>query len=88
MFAMIFIIGLIVILWPVIGGAIASLFNGIVIGVSCPFYWIMRLIKSPKNAEEGDRISNAASSIAMLIVLTAIFVMLIILSFRNHGSSI
>ena len=85
---MIFIIGLIVILWPVIGGAIASLFNGIVIGVSCPSYWIMRFIKSPKDAEEGDRISNAASSIAMLIVLTAIFVMLIILSFRNHGSSI
>lgn len=75
---MIFIIGLIVILWPVIGGAIASLFNGIVIGVSCPFYWSMRLIKRPKNAEEDDRISKIASSIAMCIVITAIFSTLLI----------
>lgn len=50
MFVLIFIIGLIIILWPVIGGAIASLFNGLVMVVSSPFYWIMRLIKSPKNA--------------------------------------
>lgn len=75
---MIFIIGLIVILWPVIGGAIASLFNGIVIGVSCPFYWIMRLIKSPKNAEEDDRTSHTAALIAMCIVITSTFAMLII----------
>ena len=78
MFAMIFIIGLIVILWPVIGGAIASLFNGLVMVVSSTFYWIMRLIKSPKNAEEDDRISHEAASIAMCIVITAIFAMLII----------
>ena len=78
MFALIFIIGLIIILWPVIGGAIASLFNGLVMVVSSPFYWIMRLIKSPKNAEEDDRISHEAASTAMCIVITAIFAMLII----------
>ena len=78
MFALIFIIGLIIILWPVIGGAIASLFNGLVMVVSSPLYWIMRLIKSPKNAEEDDRISHEAASIAMCIVITAIFAMLII----------
>ena len=78
MFVLIFIIGLIIILWPVIGGAIASLFNGLVMVVSGPFYWIMRLIKSPKNAEEDDRISHEAASIAMCIVITAIFAMLII----------
>ena len=78
MFVLIFIIGLIIILWPVIGGAIASLFNGLVMVVSSPFYWIMRLIQSPKNAEEDDRISHEAASIAMCIVITAIFAMLII----------
>ena len=78
MFAMIFIIGLIVILWPVIGGAIASLFNGLVMVVSSTFYWIMRLIKSPKNAEEDDRASHTAALIAMCIVITSTFAMLII----------
>ena len=78
MFTLIFIIGLLVILWPVIGGAIASLFNYIVIVASSPFYWILRLIKRPKNSEEDDKISKIASSIAMCIVITAIFTTLLI----------
>ena len=78
MFALIFIIGLIIILWPVIGGALASLFNGIVVIVSSPCYWIMRLIKCPRNKEEDDRITKNATETAMGIVITAIFVILII----------
>lgn len=78
MFTLIFIIGLLVILWPVIGGAIASLFNGIVIIVSSPLYWIMRLVKRPKNSEEDDKISKSASAIAMCIVIAAIFATLLI----------
>ena len=70
MFTLIFLIGLIVILWPVIGGAIASLFNGIVIVVSSPFYWILRLIKRPKNSEEDDKISKIASSIATMMMFS------------------
>lgn len=80
MFTLIFIIGLIIILWPVIGGAIASLFNGLVIVVSSPFYWIMRHIKSPKNKEEDDRISKTAATIAICTIIAAIFVTLIIVS--------
>lgn len=72
------IIGLIIILWPIIGGAVASLFNGIVIVISSPFYWIMKLIKSPKNAEEDDRIAKTATATAMGIVITAIFITMII----------
>ena len=78
MFTLIFIIGLLVILWPVIGGAIASLFNCIVIIVSSPLYWTMRLVKRPKNSEEDDKISKSASSIAMCIVIAAIFATLLI----------
>ena len=78
MFTLIFIIGFIIILWPVISGAIASLFNGVVMVVSFLFYWILRLIKSPKDAVEADRISHTAASIAMCIVITAIFAMLIL----------
>ena len=78
MFALIFIIGLIIILWPVIGGAIASLFNVLVVVVSSPFYWIMRRIKGPRNTEEDDRISKTAASIAICTVIAAIFVMIMV----------
>ena len=78
MFTLIFIIGLFIILWPVIGGAITSLFNGVVLVVSGPFYWIMRLIKSPKNCKEDDRLSKIASAISMCLVLTSIFTTIII----------
>ena len=79
MFALIFIIGLIIILWPVTGGAIASLFNGLVMVVSSPFYWIMRITKRPESREEDDRISKTASVIATCLVLTAIFAAIIII---------
>ena len=79
MFALIFIIGLIIILWPVTGGAIASLFNGLVMVASSPFYWIMRITKRPESREEDDRISKAASVIATCLVLTAIFAAIIII---------
>lgn len=78
MFDLIFIIGLIIILWPVIGGAIASLFNGVVMVVSFLFYWILRITKRPESREEDDRISKTAAVIATSLVLTAIFAVIII----------
>ena len=78
MFDLIFIIGLIIILWPVIGWAIASLFNGVVMVVSFLFYWILRITKRPESREEDDRISKTAAVIATSLVLTAIFAVIII----------
>ena len=78
MFDLIFIIGLIIILWPVIGGAIASLFNGVVMVVSFLFYWILRITKRPESREEDDRISKTAAVIATSLALTAIFAVIII----------
>ena len=78
MFDLIFIIGLIIILWPVIGWAIASLFNDVVMVVSFLFYWILRITKRPESREEDDRISKTAAVIATSLVLTAIFAVIII----------
>ena len=78
MFVLIFIIGLIIILWPVIGGVITSFFNGVVLVVSSPFYWILRITKRPESREEDDKISKTASVIASSLVLTAIFAVIII----------
>lgn len=72
------IIGLGIILWPLISGAIASLFNGIVYIASGFIYWIIRFIKHPKNREENDKIISIATAIAFITVIAAIFIVIII----------
>lgn len=78
MLAIIGIIVLIIISWPFIGGVISSLFNGIVIAVSLPFYWIMWIIKKPKDEKEEARLTNISASIAMIITVATLFFIMIV----------
>jgi hypothetical protein len=68
MFVLIFIIGLIIILWPVIGGAVSAIFSFLATIASLPFYWSIRIVKSPKDEAEDVRITKVSSAIGLTIL--------------------
>lgn len=78
MFTLIFIIVLVVILWPLIGSGIASLFNGVVMIISCPIYWALRVFKRPKDKSEDDKLTKWSVAMAMFIIVAAFFTYMII----------
>ena len=74
------IAGLLIILWPFIGGIVASIFRWIIIGVSLPFYWLMRIFKHPESPEAEEKLTKISSAISMVIVVSALFALLIYIS--------
>lgn len=80
MFVFLCILGFGIILWPVISGALVSLFNGVVLIISSPFYWIMRIIRRPKNEEEDKRISSISVTLAFISVIVTTLTLMIIKS--------
>ena len=80
MFVFLCILGFGIILWPVIGGAIAYIFNGVVLIISSPFYWIMRIFKRPKNEEEDKRMSSISVTLAFISVIVTTLTLMIIKS--------
>ena len=78
MFTFIFIIGIVIILWPLIGGALTWLFNVIAYILSGLFYWIMRLIKRPITTEDNDKNISIAVTLAFITIIAALFTILII----------
>ena len=81
MMVFIFIAGLAIILWPVLGGTIAALFNGAVIIISLPIYWTMRIIKCPKDEKEELMMTKVSGAAAMFTILLLLFGLLICSSF-------
>ena len=78
MFVFLCIFGFGIILWPVISGALVSLFNCVVLIISSPFYWIMRIIRRPKNEEEDKRISSISVTLAFVsVTVTTLTIMII-----------
>lgn len=77
MLTFIFILGLLIILWPFIGSIIAALSGWIITVVSLPFYWLMRIFKRPANADEDEKLTKISSGISMVLVLAALFTLLI-----------
>ena len=80
MFVFLCILGFGIILWPVISGAIAYIFNGVVLIISSPFYWIMRIFKRPKNEEEDKRMSSISVTLAFISVIVTTLTLMIIKS--------
>ena len=68
MFTLIFIAGLIIILWPVIGGATSTIFSFLAMVASFPFYWAIRIVKNPKDEAEDERITKVSSAIGLTII--------------------
>lgn len=81
MMVFIFIAGLVIILWPVVGGTISALFNGAAIIISLPVYWIMRIIKRPKDEKEELMMTKASGAAAMFTILLLLLGLLIYSSF-------
>ena len=81
MMVFIFIVGLAIILWPVLGGTIAALFNGAVIIISLPIYWTMRIIKRPKDEKEELMMTKVSGAAAMFTILLLLLGLLIYSSF-------
>lgn len=77
------ITGLIIILWPVLGAGIASLFNGIIVLISLPIYWIARIVKRPHNEEEDNKLIRVTSAIALCMVIICFFTLMILQSISN-----
>lgn len=77
----IFIVGLAIILWPVVGGGISALFNRTVIIISLPIYWIMRIFKRPKDEKEELRMTKVSGAAAMFTLLLLLLGLLIYSSF-------
>ena len=80
MFVFLCILGFGIILWPVISGALAYIINGVVLIISSPIYWIMRIFWSPKNEEEDKRMSSISVTLAFISVIVATFALMIIKS--------
>ena len=80
MLTYIFILGLLIISWPFLGGFIGTFFSWIVLGLSLPFYWFMRLFKHSGTPAEDEKLSKISSGISMVIVVAALFFLLIHLS--------
>ena len=68
MFTLIFIIGLFIILWPVIGGTTSTIFSFLAMVASFPFYWAIRIVKNPKDEAEDERITKVSSAIGLTII--------------------
>ena len=81
MMVFIFIVGLAIILWPVLGGTIAALFNGAAIIISLPIYWTMRIIKRPKDEKEELMMTKASGAASMFTILHLLLGLLIYSSF-------
>lgn len=77
MLTFIFILGLLIILWPFIGGIIASISGWIILAVSLPFYWLMKFIKYPTTPDEDQRLTKISSGISMVTVVASLFALLI-----------
>ena len=73
----IFIIGLVIILWPLIGGLIGTIFTLTVMAVSLPLYWLMRIVKHPKSSAEDRKLTQISSGISMVITVIALLALLI-----------
>ena len=80
MFVFLCILGFGIILWPVISGAIAYIFNGVVLIISSPIYWIMRIIRRPKKEEEDKRMSSISVTLAFISVIVGTLTLIIIKS--------
>ena len=80
MFLILGITGLAIILWPVLSTAAASLFNGIIVLISLPIYWIARLVKRPHDEMEDNKLTRATSAIAMCMVIICFFTLMILRS--------
>ena len=76
MFTLIFIIGLIAILWPVIGGAVSSIISFLAMVVSLPFFWAIRIVKSPKDKSEDERITKVSSAIGLTILSLGLVILI------------
>lgn len=77
MLILVFIIGLVFILWPVIGGFITFLFNGIILVISLPFYWGMKIIMRPQDKTEDDKLSKISTIIGFIVSICLIFTLII-----------
>ena len=77
MLTFIFILGLLIILWPFIGSIIASLSGWIIMAVSLAFYWLLRLFNHPATPEEDEKLTKISSGISMVTVVTLLFALLI-----------
>ena len=81
MMVFIFIAGLVIILWPVVGGTISALFNGAAIIISLPVYWTMRIFKRPKDEKKELMMTKVSGATAMFTILLLLLGLLIYSSF-------